>query len=485
MKSCWVVLILLLGLVGHVAHGFAPFPAETAMSPTALQQSTSAEEGSLSRRQLGELTVAAVGLGISFAGTRELTPQDYGLWGILPIGTYKQKKTIRQTLVEGQIWTLDQKFGILNVQVPVRTTIVKLKSGGLLVYNPIAATPECLALVQEIVKEHGPIKHIVLGTVAIEHKVYAGVFAQKFPKAQVWLQPGQYSFPSNLPNSFLGFPAGRTKTIPATMDEAPEDWKDTLEFRTLGPVISKDGAFGETVFFHKPTNTLLVTDTVVEVNAQVPEIYKTDPAPLLYHARDTVTDVVEATPETLAKGWRRVLLFGLFFTPSSIDIKDLDTALKERRTDINSDFAGIYPWDWVRDEMPSFNAISGGLLVAPILQTLILNRNPIEVLDFADAVSKWPIQRIVPAHLANDLKYTGKDYRQAFTFLEAGGEPKGQPKPLEADLKTLRDAEANLLESGAIAKCPPLPGGKVSREEILAQTVYQCRAEVCAPRAEP
>lgn len=276
----------------------------------------------LSRRQVGELTFAGIGLGISFLGTREFTPTDYGLWGILPVGTYKQKKTIRQTIVPDQIWTLDQKFGILNVQVPQRTVIVRLKEGGLFVYNPVAATRECLELVNELVEKYGPVKHIVLGSVALEHKVYTGVFSQKFPRAQVWLQPGQYSFPKNLPVSFLGFPLGRTRNIPKTMDEAPHEWKDNFEFKTLGPFISKDGAFGETVFYHPITKTLICTDTVVEVSEEIPEIYEYDHAPLLYHARDTVTDVVQDTPETLKKGWRRVQLFGLYFTPSAIDIKD-------------------------------------------------------------------------------------------------------------------------------------------------------------------
>lgn len=75
------------------------------------------------------------------------------------------------------------------------------------------------------------------------------------------------------------------------------------------------------------------------------------------------------------------------------------TAWKERRPDINPDFLGVYPWDWVRDDVASFKAISGGLLVAPILQTLILNRSPVEVLDFADQVKKWDIERIIPGHL--------------------------------------------------------------------------------------
>ena len=284
--------------------------------------SSTSDEPTLSRRQLGELTFAGIGLGVTFLGTRELTPIDYGLWGILPVGTYEQKKTISETIVPHQIWTLDQKFGILNVQVPQRTVIVKLKEGGLFVYNPVAATQECLELVHELVDKYGPVKHIVLGSVALEHKVYTGVFAQKFPNAQVWVQPGQYSSPVNLPTSFLGFPLGRTRTIPSSMDEAPQEWKDNFEFRTLGPFISKDGAFGETVFYHPTTKTLICTDTVVEVSEEVPSIYDYDPKPLLYHARDTVTDVVQDNPETRRKGWRRVQLFGLYFTPSAIDIKD-------------------------------------------------------------------------------------------------------------------------------------------------------------------
>lgn len=159
-------------------------------------------------------------------------------------------------------------------------------------------------------------------------------------------------------------------------------------------------------------------------------------------------------------------------------------AFAERRPDINPDFIGIYPWDWVGDDKASFNAISGGLLVAPILQKLILNRNPVEVLDFADKVSQWDIQRIIPAHLKNNLKYSGKDYRTAFSFLEAKGVPRGLPKPLDIDFQTLKDAEINLLESGAIAVCPPLPGGDVSRSEIIAQTAYNCRKGICTPRAE-
>lgn len=442
----------------------------------------------VSRRQALELGFAAVGLGVTFAGTREVKPTDYGLWGILPVGTYKTKQTVMETIVPNVLWTMDQKFGILNVQVPLRMTVIKLQEGGgLFVYSPIAATPECVEMVRTLEKEHGPVKHIVVGSVALEHKAYAGVFAQKFPTATVWLQPGQYSVPVDLPVSFLGFPVGRTKTVPATIDDAPADWQKELDVATLGPIISRDGAFGETVILHKPTKTLLVTDTCLQATDEVPAIYDRDPAPLLYHARDTVTDIVQDTPETRKRGWRRVVLFGLYFMPSAIIIKDAGAAIAERRPDINSDFAGVYPWDWVGDEEASWKGLTGNgkPLVAPILQVLLLNRSPVEVLDFADRVAAWDIARIIPAHLKNNLQFTGKDYRASFGFLEESGVPAGFPRPLAADLQTLKDAEISLIESGAIVKAPPKVGGSTSRADIIAQTTYRCRKGVCAPKSEP
>ena len=66
-----------------------------------------------------------------------------------------------------------------------------------------------------------------------------------------------------------------------------------------------------------------MTDTTVEVSEEVPAIYDYDPTPLLYHARDTVTDIVQDTPEVRKKGWRRVVLFALFFNPAGIVVKDV------------------------------------------------------------------------------------------------------------------------------------------------------------------
>ena len=59
-------------------------------------------------------------------------------------------------------------------------SIVKLRGGGLFILNPIAATRELLDMVHDLEKQHGPVKHVVLSTVAIEHKTYAAVWTSKF-----------------------------------------------------------------------------------------------------------------------------------------------------------------------------------------------------------------------------------------------------------------------------------------------------------------
>jgi len=336
--------------------------------PAASDDRATSDDPSVSRRSFN-YGGAALALGLSGASANSLyrrTPSDYPLWPVLPVGPYKRKATVRQTVVPGKIYTLDQKFGILNVQVPVRTTVIVLEGGGLFVYDPIAATDECIGLLRELEAEFGAVKHILLGSVAIEHKVYGGPFAQRFPGADVWTVPGQYSFPTDLPLFTLGYPAGRTREVPSSAAEYPAAWVASgIEIATLGPLISKDGAFAETVVYHRPTKTLLVTDTVLEVSADVPVAFEEDPAPLLYHARDTVSDVVADTPEVRRRGWQRVALFALFFNPKDIAIKTTDVALQERMPQINPDFAGIYPWDWVGDKgQASFRALTGGLLVS-------------------------------------------------------------------------------------------------------------------------
>ena len=406
-------------------------------------------------------------------------------FSLLPLSpeSVGRRKTIITEVVKGTVWTLDQVQGIINVNVPVRGTVIRLKSGGLFINNPVAPTEEAVEFIKTLEQKFGRVKYITLASLALEHKGTSGAFSRRFPYAEVYVQPGQYSFPVNLP-TFLFYPLGTTvKDIPARAEDAP--WGDEIDHQVLGPLCPPGvGGFGDTAFFHRETSTLLVTDAVVRVDNEPPAIIQDDPRALLYHARDTQAEVVADTPANRRKGWRRMVLFGLTFQPSGINVKDTFEAIKalDQVTPEMKKLGegaipydgGLYPWDWVADEQPNFKALQGGLLVAPILQKLILNREPDKVLDWVDNVCRWPFKRIIPCHLANDVKAGPKDFRRAFAFLEApskpsffsflsgggggGGGDKAAPCPVgdPRDVQLLSDVSKQLTESGVLFPEAPL-----------------------------
>jgi hypothetical protein len=73
-------------------------------------------------------------------------------------------------------------------------------------------------------------------------------------------------------------------------------------------------------FFHKRSHTVLITDTIVSVPAEPPAIVQLDPYPLLYHAKDQAFDMIADTPANRLKGWQRVTLFALYFSPSVLEV---------------------------------------------------------------------------------------------------------------------------------------------------------------------
>ena len=237
-------------------------------------------------------------------------------FSLLPLAPGPRRKTIIEEIVKNEIWTLDQIQGIVNVNVPVRSTVVKLKDGGLFVHNPVAPTLECIEMMRTLENQHGPVKIIVLATLGLEHKALAGPFSQYFPEAEIYLQPGQWSFPINMPNYLLGFPIGKklneipSSSAASVIESTP--WNKDFDHASLDKLSFKSvGGFGETAFFHRSTGTLIVTDSVVRIPDEPPAIIQEDPRALLFHARDKMTDIVTDTDEFRKRGWRRMALFGL------------------------------------------------------------------------------------------------------------------------------------------------------------------------------
>ncbi|NER03200.1 MAG: DUF4336 domain-containing protein [Okeania sp. SIO3C4] len=372
------------------------------------------------------------------------------LWPILPLYPYGQRRTLRKEIVKDTIWTFDQLQGIFYVTVPIRMTVVRMLGGGLFVYAPIAPTRECVRLVNELVEKYGEVRYIILPTISgLEHKVYVGPFARKFPTAEVFVTPNQWSFPINLPLSWLGLPQKRTHLLPANSSDTP--FAAEFDYATLGPLDIGLRPFAEVVFYHSPSQTLLVTDTVLSVPVEPPEILNLDPYPLLFHAKDDVFDVVEDNPINRCIGWQKICLFALYFQVDALDVvptKEMFQNVLKAPDRSKGAYFGLLPWRWKSDWQRSFTQLrqDGRLLVAPILQTLILNRDPKQVMEWVEKVASWNFRQIIPCHFDAPIQASGYEFREAFSFLEKDS---GGYLP-ETDLQFLRELDDKLKKIGAL-----------------------------------
>ncbi len=350
------------------------------------------------------------------------TDRSWRFWFTLPIYPYSKRRTIRTEVIPDTIWTFDQVQGIFYVVVPIRMTVVKLIDGGLLIYAPVAPTPECIRLLNELVALHGDVKYIILPTISgLEHKVFVGPFARQFPQAQVWVTPDQWSFPVNLPLGWLGFPIERTHILPTDSSQTP--FGDEFNYAILDSIDLGPGQFAEVAFFHPRSYTLLVTDSVISIPLEPSEIVYSDPYPLLFHAKDRASDIPIDTPSQRSKGWQRICLFALYFRPS--DLKILNWSETIQASFMAPDrspqsYFGLYPFDWQPNWEKGFETLRGDgrLLVAPILQTLILNRAPQATLKWVNRIACWDFHRIIPCHFEAPIVANPQQFRSAFNFLE-------------------------------------------------------------------
>lgn len=362
-------------------------------------------------------------------------------WPLVPIYPYGQRRTLFREVIPGEMWIFEQLQGIFYVVVPIRMTVIRLQEGGLLVYAPVAPTPECLGWMADLVARYGEVKYIIFPTVSgLEHKVFVGPFARRFPQAQVFVPPHQWSFPLSLPLSWLGFPLGRTQILPEDSRRSP--FGQEFDYEILGPIGLGVGNFGEVALLHRRSQTLLVTDSLISIAPEADPVLTLDPYPLLYHGRDHHTEAIADTPELRRKGWQRIVLFALYFQPQALGTAAFWESLRQTREASDRsgrNLWGFYPFQWQDHYGQSFEALrkNGCLQVAPILQTLIFNRQPAQVVAWADRVSRWNFWRIIPCHFSAPLAAGPEQFRRAFNYFDVAHHPQ-EPNPFPvADLHTL------------------------------------------------
>lgn len=386
----------------------------------------------------------------------EAEEQQWPWWPLLPLYPYGRKKTLFNELIPNQIWSFEQLQGLYYVAVPVRLTVLRV-SGGLMLVNPLPPTGELLREIYSLEKNYGPVLTIVLPTASgLEHKISLPALARAFPKAKLWICPGQWSFPLNLPLDWVGISRARTKVL--MEDGFPHE--ESCTWLSLGPIDIGLGRFQEFSCFHKTSKALLVTDALVSINPEPPKLFELDPSPLLFHARDRGDQPFDDTPESRRKGWLRLILFASFLRPEKLSIPSLTTilrrAFKPGLRNFKSHF-GVFPFYWEEGWEESAKELIGSqqsyIQIAPVLERLVFPRAKEEYLKWLGQLTTLKgIRLLIPAHYNAPVPFTFRNIKSLINKTLKG--PWATDK---GNWRFLDSLDKSLLNRGVVPEDPLAP----------------------------
>lgn len=166
-------------------------------------------------------------------------------------------------VVPGAITTLSTpflRFGI--VKIGGRATIVKLKTGNIAVFNPVALTSEAKAKVQQLAESgpSGTVRYLIAPD--FEHHIFISPWAKEYPDANI-------IGPEGLPEKReKDKDTANTKFHHVFTPQNKHDFKITSEFDDeFNYEYMESHANKELVFLHKPTRTLIEADLLFNLPA--------------------------------------------------------------------------------------------------------------------------------------------------------------------------------------------------------------------------
>ena len=380
-----------------------------------------------------------------------LNNKSWNWWPLFPLYPYGKKKTILREIIPNEIWSLEQIQGLYYVAVPIRMTVIKVNRG-LMLINPLPPTKELIKELKKLISIHGKVKTIVLPSASgLEHKIGLPALVRIFKDSEIWVCPGQWSFPINLPLDYLGIPSKRTKVL----FEEGTPYEEFCKWSSIGPLNLGLGRYQEVSCYHFSTRTLHVTDAIVGIDSNPPEIFDFDPTPLLFHSRDRGDQLLIDNFESRKKGWARLVLFSSFLKPSKLKIPSLKQIFKysfKKGLRNKKSHYGIYPFLWDEDWETSLVEIMGEnipkIQIAPVLQKLIFPRSKKILVQWLEDVKKFEdMKYLIPAHYSAPIDFTVGDCQKLIDEINSEKWEK-----LPEDNKFLINLYKRLFELGIIPK---------------------------------
>lgn len=152
--------------------------------------------------------------------------------------------------LHSDLWIADAPLRFLGLEVGARMTVVRLPGPRLLLHSPIAAAADLVREVQAL----GPVAYLVAPNRF--HHLFVGEWQRACPDASIYVAPGLDTKRADL-------------AIAGVLADAPEPgWKDAID------QVRVDGfpLANEVVFFHRPSDTLIVSDLAFNVGPGSPPL---------------------------------------------------------------------------------------------------------------------------------------------------------------------------------------------------------------------
>ncbi|KAL7538647.1 hypothetical protein ACHAWF_006158 [Thalassiosira exigua] len=343
----------------------------------------------------------------------------------------------RVTILRGvspSVWALEQSLILGPLETPLRCVVVRLRDGSLWVHAPLAPTDQFFDLVESCGNK---VSHVVVPTYALEHKIFAKDALERWPDAELWTSPGQFSFPSRSASD--EFVWGRKVDGVLGQSDLDEEinqppWIDEIQYETLAAgtfnIGGKPTTLYETTFFHRSSRTLIVTDAVAKIPREPPPLNRVENL-LLVSKRSTSNPLPEDTAESRRIGWRKTVLLVSYFFPEH---EELDPAR-----------FGVVTWtDGWEDNFADLAERT--LLVPPVVRTLLYAQDPRKVKEWVErATERWDFETIVPAHWEAPIAAGPGELRNAFRFLEDETVGAFPEEDLRRGLRPLAELASNAL----------------------------------------
>ena len=141
------------------------------------------------------------------------------------------------------VWIVDSTMRVLGAPLPIRMTVLRLADGGLWVHSPTKYRPTLAGAVAAL----GPIRHLVAPDTA--HWTHLQPWQAAFPEARLWAPHGVLERARDQGTALRG---------DGTLGDAPPpDWDGQID-----QALFQGRNFVEAAFFHRPSRSLVLTDTV-------------------------------------------------------------------------------------------------------------------------------------------------------------------------------------------------------------------------------